>query len=345
MRTPASTSHTFHLIENSKMQKYLQLAECISIAIKQGKLRKGDKIFSINELSNECFLSRDTVQKAYNSLVQQGVIKAIQGKGYYVNRTDIGRSYRILLLFNKISNYKKEIYDSFIHALGENAFVDLKIHHSNIRVFEDLIMDNLNEYDFFVVMPHFYEHASKAHDLISRIPIQKLIILDKDLTHIEKNYTAVYQDFKNDIVEALDTGLTHLKKYNNFFLVFPKLVPYPPEIVVGFKNFCMQNRFCYNIIPEIQPASQLIKGSVYIVIEETDLVQVIKKCRAQKLKPGRDIGIISYNETPLKEILLDGITVLSTDHAKMGQTAAALILENRQEKIKNPFTLTIRKSL
>jgi DNA-binding LacI/PurR family transcriptional regulator len=81
------------------------------------------------------------------------------------------------------------------------------------------------------------------------------------------------------------------------------------------------------------------------VIEETDLVNLIKNCKSKGLVVGKDIGIISYNETPLKEILLDGISVISTDHTMMGETAAKLILENRHEKIKNPFTLILRKSL
>jgi DNA-binding LacI/PurR family transcriptional regulator len=57
------------------------------------------------------------------------------------------------------------------------------------------------------------------------------------------------------------------------------------------------------------------------------------------------VGIISYNDSPLKEILLDGITVMTTDHVKMGQTAAKFILDNSKEKIKNPFVLIKRKSL
>ncbi|HEV7380824.1 MAG TPA: substrate-binding domain-containing protein, partial [Dyadobacter sp.] len=71
----------------------------------------------------------------------------------------------------------------------------------------------------------------------------------------------------------------------------------------------------------------------------------IKKCREQKLVVGKDIGIISYNETPLKEILLDGITTISTDHDLMGRTAAEMIKTNRQALVKNPFTLIRRKSL
>jgi DNA-binding LacI/PurR family transcriptional regulator len=57
------------------------------------------------------------------------------------------------------------------------------------------------------------------------------------------------------------------------------------------------------------------------------------------------VGIISYNETPLKEILLDGITVISTDHECMGRTAARLILDKKGASVKNPFVLIRRKSL
>jgi len=107
----------------------------------------------------------------------------------------------------------------------------------------------------------------------------------------------------------------------------------------------MQNKFEYRIIPEINPNDPINEKEAYVVIEETDLVNLIKNCRSAKLKLGRDVGIISYNDTPLKEILSDGISVISTDHAKMGETAAMLILENKKEKIKNPFTLILRKSL
>ena len=58
---------------------------------------------------------------------------------------------------------------------------------------------------------------------------------------------------------------------------------------------------------------------------------------------GDDIGIISYNDTPLKDLL--GITVVSTDFDQMGRTTAELILEKRVDRVKNPFYLTERESL
>jgi DNA-binding LacI/PurR family transcriptional regulator len=61
------------------------------------------------------------------------------------------------------------------------------------------------------------------------------------------------------------------------------------------------------------------------------------------LKLGQDVGVISFNETTLKELL--EITVITTDFETMGRTAAALLLDKKQIKIKNPFYTIRRKSL
>ncbi len=57
------------------------------------------------------------------------------------------------------------------------------------------------------------------------------------------------------------------------------------------------------------------------------------------------VGVLSYNETPLKRIILNGISTISTDFQMMGQQAARLILENSKEQIEIPFLLTVRNSL
>jgi len=337
--------HSFQIDTDKKIPKYLQIVNAVTNAIRQGKLKKGDPIHSINELSDEFFLSRDTVQKAYSLLRKKGVITAIKGKGFYINRSDVTTPFRILLLFNKISNYKKQTYNAFVETMGDMAVVDLKIHHFNTKILECLLLENLDEYDYFVLMPHFYENADDVYGIIKKIPGDQLIILDKDLPHTYSKYAGVFQDFKNDIYNALESGIHLFKKYRKITLVFPKIIPYPKEITMGFRSFCTNNNLAYQIIDEITPETVIAKKEAYVVIEENDLVNLIKSCKSKKLIVGKDIGIVSYNETPLKEILLDGITVISTDHHKMGETAARLILEKKKEKIKNPFVLIERKSL
>ena len=324
--------------------KYIQIVNAITNAIRQGKLKKGDYIFSINELSDELLLSRDTVQKAYNLLRKRGVINAIKSKGFYISGADITTPYKILLLFNKISNYKKQIYNAFLQTMGDKGIVDLKIHHCSTQLFESLVVESIDEYDYYVIMPHFYVNENEISNIIKKIPSEQLIILDKDLSFAYSNYAGVYQDFKNDIYDALESATPLIKKYNKIIMVFPKIIPYPKEIVTGFVCFCSSHHLDYDIIDEIDERTVINKKEAYIVIEESDLISLIKCSQTRGLKIGEDIGLISYNETPLKEILLDGITVISTDHQKMGETAATLILENRKEKIKNPFAFIQRKS-
>lgn len=319
--------------------KYMQIIKSLLQAISKGKLKRGDKIPSINQLSEEYLLSRDTVEKAYKHLIKDGILISVRGKGYFINRVDIENTTRILLVFNKISNYKKQIYNAFVENLGRNVNVDLHIHHSNINIFKNLIKNSLGEYDYYVIMPHFYDKAEEAIDILKLIPPEKLILLDKDIELKSKKHSSVFQNFEKDIVHALNEALDLLKVYQKLILIFPTMILYPKEIIKGFRIFCIQHQIEHEIIYDFNENSQVIKNAAYVVIEENDLVNLIKKCREQQLKIGKEIGIISYNETPLKEILLDGITTISTDHEQMGKTAAELIVSNKQAIVKNPFTL------
>src|SRR5688572_6464592 len=167
----------FQIGLQNQVPKYTQVVNAVNDAIRKGQLKKGQKISSINELSDEYFISRVTVEKAYNILKEQGTIIPIKGKGFYINNVDIDSPVKVLLLFNKISNYKKQIYTSFLNTLGPNAIVDLKIHHFNVQILRSLVDNHLSDYDYIVVMPYFYEDTEEAIQIIKSIPADKLLIL------------------------------------------------------------------------------------------------------------------------------------------------------------------------
>jgi DNA-binding transcriptional regulator YhcF (GntR family) len=337
--------HLAEIDADSPIPKYQQIVDAVSNSIKRGNLKRGQRLMSINEFSDEFLVSRVTVEKAYGILKEQGIITSTAGKGYYINKTDIDVQIKVLLIFNKISNYKKDIYTAFLKTLGTKASVDLKIHHFNPQILKSLVENQINDYDYFVIMPHFYDNETEAIETINSIPAEKLLLLDKKIPGFQHKCGAVYQDFENDIINALYDALPLLHKYLHLVMVHSQIVPSPPEKITGFKKFCMQNRISNRVIHEINEETVVSKGNAYIVTEDTDLANLIKNCLRSKLKVGSDIGIISYNETPLKEILLDGITVISTDHARMGSTAARLLLSNSCEQVKNPFELIKRASL
>ena len=78
---------------------------------------------------------------------------------------------------------------------------------------------------------------------------------------------------------------------------------------------------------------------------EDDLVKLIEKIISLKLQLGKQVGVISYNETPLKKLILSGITTVSTDFQQMGKIAAQMILDNSRTHEEVPFHLRLRPSL
>jgi DNA-binding transcriptional regulator YhcF (GntR family) len=330
---------------NNKLPKYKQIIAAIINDIEKDSLQKNDPLPSINEMSYEYDIARDTVEKAYNELKKEGIITSVRGKGFFVQGLQSSKL-RILLVLNKLSVYKKIIYYSFINALGDKAIVDLQIHHSNAELFQKIMSDNKGKYHYYVIMPHFYEGLDKVdiQKEIEALAKDELVLLDKNMPQISGQFLSVYQDFENDIYEVLEGSLNVLAKYEKLILVFPDNENYPSEIITGFRNFCKHYKQNFAVI-ENTLNFKLEKKNLYIVIEEIDLVNLVKQAIEKDYRLGKDIGIISFNETPLKEILAGGIATISTNFEIMGSTTATLILEKQRIKIKNPFSLIRRSSL
>lgn len=330
--------------EKSKIPKYQQVVDTIISDIEIGLVKIGDKIPSINETSEEYYLSRDTVEKAYRILTKRGIITAVRGKGFYVLSAGGNQEKRILLVMNKLSDHKKTIYNSFVGKIGPGYSVDLQVHNCDSRLLEKIIVENLGRYDYYVIMPHLNEETESMRTVINKIPKDRLILLNKDISGIDGNYGCVFEDFELDIHQALYTGIDKIRKYRKLFLIFPGENAYCGGIKTGFINFCEQERLEFEIL---QCATQCTvnQGELFIAIEEADVVEVIKRANAQNLRLGEQVGVIAYNDTPFKEILSGGIAVLSTDFKQMGETLAGMIVDKRRVKLKNPFTLIIRNSI
>ena len=339
--------------EDSRIPKYRQIVDSIIYNITIGKLKIDQKIPSINAFSEEYYLSRDTVERAYTVLKEKNVINSIRGKGYYIATTKkLISKVNVLFLINKLSSYKMMIYNSFIDSIGPYAHTDLQIYHCDESLFLSILEKNKLVYDFYVIMPHFkteeLKHLSYTDSVvkaISTIPTRKLIILDNSKTGISGEISQVYQDFENDIYNALKEGVEKIAKYKKVVLVYPEkaVYPYPRRILTGFKKFCMEYNIDFEVIEQIYEDIVLKKGDLFITIEEMDLVNLVKQIRDEKLLLGKDIGVISYNDTPLKELL--GITVISTDFKFMGQQVANMILNIEKGKVKAPFNFIDRNSL
>lgn len=324
--------------------KYLQLANSILKGIEDGDIEKGYILPSINNLSYELELSRNTAEKAYNYLKRMNIICSVPGKGYFIHKTDIKQQLKVFLIFNKLSVHKKLIYDSFATTLGENAIIDFYIYNNDFSLFKKLLAERKTDYSYYVIIPHFLEGGEKAHEIINTIPKEKLILMSQLLTGVDGTYGAIYEDFERDIYTALSQAVEKLKKYNTLKIIFPEYTYHPRAILKGFCSFCQDYAFDYEVIRKPEMIN-ITEGTTYISLMEDDLVVLVKKILETKMEVGRQVGIISYNEIPLKQIILDGITTISADFKTMGEKAAKMILEKSKQHVAVPFYLTLRNSL
>jgi len=330
--------------EYSSTPKYQQIINSVLKALESHRLQQEDILPSINDLSYELDISRDTAEKGYRHLKKIGVLGSVPGKGYYIKNAAFDHVLNICLLFNKLSAHKKIIYDSFVESLGNNVAIDFYIYNNDFALFKKLLNTRREEYTHYVIIPHFIESGENAYEIINTLAKEKLILLDKKIPGVNGEFAAVYENFSKDIYTALEQAGERLSKYHTLKIIFPENSYYPQEIIDGFYRFCQDYAFNYKVISNI--ANEEIKsGEVYISVMEDDLVNLIEHIMQTGLKVGKEVGIISYNETPMKKIILNGITTISTDFNEMGKMAAKLILDGSKKHIEVPFMLTLRDSL
>lgn len=324
---------------NSALPKYKQIVLSIEVAIAEQRLKRGDKLPSVNKVSLEFSISRDTVLLAYDELKKRGIIYAILGKGYYVKSVEFSFEQRFFLLFDELNSFKEDIYTSFLEAMNNKAQIDIFFHHFNLEMFKKLINESNGNYSKYIIMP---TNLVGAASVIKTLPKHDVYVLDQ--TNLDlKEYPSVHQNFVKDIYNALVEAKPLLDKYQKKVLIFPGFRE-PLGMKIGFEKFCSDFAIPFEIISEFINR-KIEYGEVYIIPDDRDLVKVIEQSKIQSLQLGSDYGIISYNETPLKKVVENGITTISTDFKAMGAILANMILNNRKEQIENENRLILRKSL
>lgn len=132
-------------------------------------------------------------------------------------------------------------------------------------------------------------------------------------------------------------------KYQRMVLVIRHQNSHFRDIVTGFRDFCKQYPIDYFVVNEIK-SFEIKPADTFIVVDDRDLEFLVRYSIDKKMVLGTNLGIISYNETPLKGIIATGITTISTDFAQMGKSMAEMVLSGKREKIDNPFIMHVRNS-
>ena len=333
---------------SNKAPIYKQLVEQFEDAIRSGQLKPGEQVASMNDFAVQMGISKETVKKTYGILREKGLLIPQQGKGFYVAETYLDSKPKVLVLFDKLSIYKEVLYNSLANELGEHADLTILTHNQNLELFTYYLDTYLDKFDYYVISPHFAldeKTQQAAVKLISRVPNRKLIMVDHWMQNYQGNYGAVYQDFENDVYEGLKQGLDRLKNTSCLKVVTLPSSLYGSMVTKGVdrfvKEFNIPVSYSDSVVDDIQP------NETYLILSsqlDSGLAAFARKIKEQNLEVGKDVFVISYNEFDLNEVVLNGLTTISTDFKQMGRTAAQMIIQKKSWKEHCDFKMTRRST-
>lgn len=326
--------------QSEPLSKSEQILAAVTEAIRCGELVSGQAIPSINATSREFGVARKTVVRAYEKLKAIGLIESRAKTGYFVINTRPRQKQKVLLIIHSFDGHWETLYNSFREQVSNVCEIDIYFHHYNIKVLELLVTRNIADYDLVILSS--FDHP-KIKSVVGRIPAYKVLLISRK-DRLGESYNYITQDFHTGTYEALSKAHDRLKKYNNFIFSFPRKEGHSNTLREGFDQFCNEYGLENAVVNSLKE-QEIRKGEAYLTINENDLIHILKVCRQNNWQLGNDVGVLSYNETPLKQVIRDGISVISCNFPLMAERIAGFIKERKSAKEVIPIEFIDRNSL
>ena len=326
--------------EAGNKTKHMQITDGIVQAINEKVLKPGDLLPSVNMFLKKLPVARMTIVKALEELKERGIIESENRVGYFVKSGNVTQKLKVMLFLTEFNVYHEILYNNIIEELKkEKIIVDLYFHHCNPLVFKSVLKENRGLYGLYIVTPFNHPQVKKS---LSEIPAKKLLQIIRPPIIEDTSY--ISQNFYDEVIDALKSVKRQISKYEKLTLVFPCGVGHPDVIKQIFFNFCTISRISFGEVSCI--TKEMVKENhAYFVIADNDLIELVKYGEEKGLKLGENLGILSYNDTPMKEIIRNGITVISTDFAEMGRAVGDFIKTRQAVQKSIPTRIKLRNSL
>jgi DNA-binding transcriptional regulator YhcF (GntR family) len=326
------------LAEVPSFSKHDRLVQGIINAIDEKIIGQDDMLPSVNTMIKELHFSRETIVKGFRELIGRGIIESKNRLGYFVANGNTDQSLKVALMMYNLDTFEEQFYRNFRQELGKDVHLNIYFHHGNIEIFETILLNIKGKYGMYVVAP--IPHP-RTRELLEMIPRNKFLMFDR-YEALEGPFNHITQEFEQSTRKALDELAPVIRSFDEIIFYHTPDSLDPKEIVSVFKKFLKQHKINGRIVPEYK-AGTIEKGKVYFTLDNFALWQMMKDCKAKGLKPGKDLGILSCNDEPAKEII--GITTLSTNFSLMGKRAGQAVINREKVSETIPTQLMRRNTL
>lgn len=326
--------------------KYYALMEQLKNEILSGEIRPGQKLPSENEFARQYNLSRHTVRKALEILAQQGYIEAFHGKGTFCSEKmrHTTKSYNIAVVTTYISDYIfPRLIQGMDNVLSENGYSIILKNTGNSRQKEAKCLEELlkKDIDGLIIEPSKSQLTCRHKNLYESLEKYQIpyIFLQGIYAEMRDKPYIVMDDVKGGyLVTKYLLSLGH-KKIAGFFkaddvqgmerhkgyvqALQEENIHYDPDMVVWFHTEDRRTKPALTI--RMMAQKEQLPDAV-VCYNDQIAVQVIEAVEGLGLKVPEDISVTGYDNS-LYAQRGTGITTIAHPQEKMGEMAAALLLE------------------
>ncbi|MCC8423595.1 GntR family transcriptional regulator [Mucilaginibacter sp. UR6-11] len=133
--------------ENSVIPKYRQIADAILLGLEEGLIVKGDVLPSIHEFCVGLDVSKNSVERAYNTLKSQGVVGSIKGKGFFISGTQTQPLHKALVLLDQ-----SQVHRINIAALSGIVSRETRLDFYNYSANSFVLPENVRDYEWLIIL-------------------------------------------------------------------------------------------------------------------------------------------------------------------------------------------------
>ncbi len=325
----------------ARLSKHEQIVRGVLTSIEDQVVERGQMLPSINKMSSELGFARKTIDKAYGELKDRGLVESRNRRGFFVSTEAVEQTLKVAVVLYEFRPFQEVFYNVFRQAVGANVQVDTYFHHNNLAVFGDTITKIAGRYGLYLVAPIVHKQVIPILDQLME---GRLLLIDR-YVNMGANVPHVIQEFQTSTYALLINLKDRIEKYKRIEIFFRKdgESAYPPEILVACRRFCREQKIRLRV-SERYLSGSLERDVLYLTVGDNDLWTLLEDCIDQGWELGRELGVLSHNESRIKKIVHGGVSTWSTDFSRMAEEAARFVLERTPERVTIPTVFIDRES-
>ena len=354
--------------------KYKQIKYILAQNILEGRYAEGEKIPSENELAEQFKVSRHTIIKALNELINEELICRRQGMGSFVVPAKARRKNRIGVLVYHSDNpyYSKIIRGIEDYAKRHGFYIVLCNSEGDILKEESYIKGLLSDVDGFLISPSYMQgelspgvrllmQEEIPFVIVSRLPSHKVAgsidyVIPDDYEGGYKVTKHLIDSGYREILFMTVAGLHRQPEIQDRFLGYKKAlsdegIPFDERFILEAADTDPLHGYekdGYQMAGRI--ASITERPLAVFSVGDSMAIGLMRGLRGKGIKVPQDIAICGFDDIDLAEQWGIELTTVRHPSAEMGEKAAEILL-NSIEKGKSggqqiilPVELKVRKT-